>query len=160
MYSIVLSPRVIFPLTILKLAAFSSICSVGSTEGVNPSRLCLKNYLTFRPLFSIQLVLSFLKYWLVSHIFSFWHLPGAVKGWVQKQPQLPLSMEWTVRGSYHLSERTMHTGLDNAWGIAADKYKHGSWIAWALQHRSKPQHLQKQKAELGTDLQDCLGTFC
>lgn len=40
----------------------------------------------------------------------------------------------------------MHTGLDNEQGITADKYKHGPWIAGALQHCSKPKHLQKQKA--------------
>lgn len=56
---ILLSFIVNFPVKMLKLASFSSICSRVSTQGVNPFGLCLKHYLTSRPLFSIQLVSSF-----------------------------------------------------------------------------------------------------
>lgn len=55
--------------------------------------------------------------------------------------------------------RTMRAGSDNEQRIAADKCKHGPRIACAPQHSSKPKHLQKQKASLGTDLPCSLGTF-
>lgn len=53
----------------------------------------------------------------------------------------------------------MRAGSDNEQRIAADKCKQGPRIACAPQHSSKPKHLQKQKASLGTDLPRSLGTF-